>query len=183
MLLATRRQDILARRDLFSDLGINLQIMQCDAAALHNLLHYDLYREPQQLTTASAAVPPGEKRSQGVAILDFGSTATGLVYSFPDCVWFRAFRPADGDQITAVAHRFKLTREVAEQVKQDPTRVRRMSDLHAELAANYRKIVGQVASASEELKKSAPHRSAQQLLLTGGGANTPGLLSFLRYGR
>jgi Tfp pilus assembly PilM family ATPase len=198
LLLATRRQEVETRLELLRECDIPVQIVQCDALALHNYLHFNLLCGPEQpapsqqeqdsttagkesggQTPAAVSLPA----QAGIATLDVGSDATGIVYSFPDFAWFRAVRPADDDLVTAIARRFKTTREIAEQVKRDPTRLKRMSDLHAESCVLFRKLVGQYESAVAELEKTLPGRKIQQMFLAGGGGQTHDLLRFLRFGR
>ena len=163
---------------LLRDNGIDVHIIQCDAIALHNLLHFDCLTDAPNESTEGA---PSHR--SGIAALDVGSDATGVVFSFPDFVWFRAFRPAVDDLVTATARRFKTTHEVAEQVKRDPTKAKRMGDLHAESCVIFRKMVSQLESATAELNKLAPQRPVGQCLVTGGGGQTHGLLRFLRVGQ
>lgn len=169
LLLAARLREVDERIALMQEVGIDVQIVQCDSLALHNYLHYELLTQDPNVN--------------GIAALDVGSDATGIVLSFPNLVWFRAVRPADDDLITAIARRFKLTRDVAERVKRDPTKVKRMGDLHEQSCVIFSKLVDQWHSALGEWKKICPGKQIDQLLVTGGGGQTHGLLRFLRFGR
>ena len=188
LLIAARRGDLETRLELLSEVGINVNIMQCDALALHNFVHYEFLngesrhpdRTEQGHTAATGEPLPG---SAGVAALDVGSDATAIVFSFPDFVWFRAARPAGDDLTMGLARRFKITRDVAERVKYDPTKAKRMSDLYEEASVVFRKIANQFDTALVDLEKVASHKRADHLLLAGGGGQTHGLLRFLRFGR
>lgn len=184
LLLAARSRDVQERVELFREAGITVHGIQCDAIALHNLLHFDLFQNSSKSDKTSQAdsartVP----RHMGIGTLDVGHDATGVIFSFPDFVWFRAFRPASDDLVAAISQRFKTTREVAERVVRDPTKVKRMSDVNSELCVQFRKIVGQFESAVSELKKVAGQKKIDRLLIGGGAARTHGLLRFLRFGR
>ncbi|MFW6171376.1 MAG: pilus assembly protein PilM, partial [Planctomycetota bacterium] len=178
LLLAARARDVKERMELFREADIQLNLVQCDAIALHNFLRYDVTEDNSAADAATASASKA-----GIGALDVGSDATGIVFSFPDFVWFRAFRPAGDDLATALSRRFKTTAEVAEQVKRDPTKVKRMSDLHEEFCVLFRKMTSQFESAVTELNGLAPHKKVHKLLIAGGAGQTHGLLRFCRFGR
>lgn len=177
ILLAAKLTDCSERVELIQQCGLSAQIMQCDAVALHNFMHFEML---QGTGDSDGARPDAH---QGIAAIDVGSDATEIVFSFPHFVWFRACRPADDDLRTAISQRFKVTREVAEQVKRDPTKVKRMSELYDEASIVFDKLVGQFGSVERDLTNKVPNGVIRQVLVTGGGSQTPGLLQYLRYGR
>ncbi|MFO7904496.1 MAG: pilus assembly protein PilM [Pirellulaceae bacterium] len=178
LLLAARAQDVKERVELFREADIQINLVQCDALALHNFLRYDVTRDNSAADGAMAS-----ESGAGIGALDVGSDAAGIVFSFPDFVWFRAFRPAGDDLATALSRRFKTTAEVAEQVKRDPTKAKRMSDVHEEFCVLFRKMASQFESAATELNGLAPHKKVHKLLIAGGAGQTHGLLRFFRFGR
>ena len=172
--------DLEARLELLSESGINVSIMQCDALALHN---FACTYDPAGANGHTAATGEPLPTCAGIAALDVGSDATAIVFSFPDFVWFRAARPAGDDLTMGLARRFKITRDVAERVKRDPTKAKRMSDLYQESSVVFRKIANQFDTAQSTWKKSPPANGPSNFCLTGGGGQTHGLLRFLRFGR
>ena len=143
LLLALRLRDVEQRLELFRDSGIDVHVLQVDALALHNFLCYD------RLSASGS----DEQTSGGVVAVDVGCEATGVLFSFPDFVWFRAARPAGDDFAARLVRRFKITSEMAERVKRDPTKVKQMSDLYEELCIVYRNIVAHFESAQTDFQK------------------------------
>jgi Tfp pilus assembly PilM family ATPase len=114
--------------------------------------------------------------------MDTGSEATNLLFSFPDFLWFRATMLGGDDLVTALARRFKVTHDVAERVKLEPHRVKRLGELYEESSLVYRKLTSQFESAMSELRRAAPRKNPRQLVISGGAALSFGLLRYLRYG-
>ncbi len=183
LLVAAKLNGLNKRVELLSANGIPVHAIQCDALALHNFLCFDLLTNENDSRSNPTNTQCPDTQCPGIATLDVGSAATGIIFSFPDFVWYRATRPAGDDLTTGLTRRFKITREVAEKAKRNPVQVKRLSDLHDESCVVFRKMVAQFETAMNAMHSVAPRRLVQQLLVTGGGSQTHGLLRFFRFGQ
>ena len=108
LLVAAQLRDMEEHVSRFEQAGIEVQAIQCDAVALHNFLHFD------RLAPMPEATPDTEEI--GLGVLDVGSETTNVLFSFRSSLWFRSVRPAGDDLLSALVQRFKLTRNVADEV-------------------------------------------------------------------
>jgi type IV pilus assembly protein PilM len=175
LLLAARKRDVEEHLGLFRRAGIEVHVLQCDAVGLHNSCHYDLLTMPNN----SSAGPP----AAGVVLLDVGTELTRVVFSFPRMLWFRSIPFGQDELVNGLTQRFALTRDVAEQVLRNPTKAKRMSDVHQACCSVFQKMVGHYESSLAEFRKSSPGVALREMLVVGDAGRAPGLLRYLRYGR
>jgi type IV pilus assembly protein PilM len=175
LLLAARRRDIDDRVAQFGQAGIPVHVVQCDAVAVHNLVQFD--RGDQQASETCDQTPTG------VAVLDIGTEMTNVIWSFPGFVWFRGFRPATDDVVSALVGRFQLTHEAAEQLARNPSRADQYQDVQDTFREVFRKLIAQYEGCQLEFRKNMSPGAPREMLVAGGGARIPGLLRYLRHGR
>ena len=175
LLLAARAHDVTDYLSIFQGAGINVHIVQCDAVALHNWVHFD--------RLASMPEETADKRPEGFVVIDVGAETTNVLFSFRNAIWFRSVRTAGDDLVSAFVHRFKLTRETAEQLACNPAKAKRLSDVHEEACQVYQKLAAQIEGCLSDFKKNVSAGVVREMLLVGGAGPTPGLLRYLRYGR
>ena len=175
LLLAARKQDVEERLSLFRQVGIDVHVLQCDAVALHNFCHYDRLTAPGNDSARRAG--------EGVVLLDVGTEVTSVVFSLPDTLWFRSLPVGRDELINGLTQRFKLTRDVADQVLRNPSKAKRISDVHQACCTVFQKLVGHYESCRTEFQKSSPGTALREMLVVGEAGRAPGLLRYLRYGR
>jgi Tfp pilus assembly PilM family ATPase len=175
VLLAVRRRDLEDHVALYAEAGIEVDVIQCDAAALHNYCYFERYAgQPEE----GPEVTP-----TGILVADIGAELTNLIFSYRHGVWFRSVRPAGDDLVAGLVQRFKLTRDVAAQLAVNPARAKRMSDVHLENCTVFRKLAAQMTACHGEFQKGISLGTVRELVVVGGAGFTPGLVRFLRYGR
>ncbi len=175
LLLAARRRDLEEHVALYGEVGIEVDEIQCDAAALHNYFHLERFADqPEEGPDVTPA---------GVLVADVGAELTNLLFSFRHGLWFRSVRSAGDDIVAGLVQRFKLTRDVAAQLAVNPTRAKRMSEVHVENCQVFRKLAAHIEACHSEFKRSVSLGTVREMALVGGAGFTPGLVRFLRYGR
>ncbi|MHB8968922.1 MAG: pilus assembly protein PilM [Pirellulaceae bacterium] len=175
LLIATRARDVEEHLGLFQQAGVDVHVVQCDALAMHNWIHFDRLAALPEETV--------DQRPEGCVVLDVGAETTNVLVSFRSGVWFRNVRPAADDLVSAFAQRFKLTREVAEDLVCNPGKAKRLSDVHDEACHVFQKLVIQIEGCLTEFNRNASLGMLRDMLLVGGAGPTPGLLRYLRHGR
>ncbi|MDX1948450.1 MAG: pilus assembly protein PilM [Pirellulaceae bacterium] len=169
MVVAARQAHVKDRLATFKTAGINVDLVQSDALALHNALVHELYGD--------------EAGAGAVAAIDVGSENTNLVISSPHCVWFRTFGQG-GDQVTsAIARETQLTLDQAAQLKREPAKARRFGKLQQALLPFAEQMAGEISRSLANYVKLYPDHPVEHVYGLGGAFQTFGLLRHLRIGK
>ena len=99
-----------------------------------------------------------DQKPEGFVVIDVGAETTNVLFSFRNAIWFRSVRPAGDDLVSAFVHRFKLTRETAEQLACNPAKAKRLSDVHEEACQVYQKLAAQIEGCLTDFKKNVSAR-------------------------
>ena len=172
LLVAAKQRDVQELKLIFEEAQIELHALQSDAVALFN---YARFEQLHELAASENSQPPS------IGLLDVGAAATNVVILTGDRPWIRSFRRG-GDHFTgAAAGRLNLTKDQAEQVKIEPTRVRRLSELYDAYDPIFASLMDEVLRSLESFRKETG-REVSNLFGVGGGFRLHGLLKHLRYG-
>ncbi|MEX2025705.1 MAG: pilus assembly protein PilM, partial [Pirellulaceae bacterium] len=112
MVVAARQSHVEDRLALFAAASIRLDSLQSDCLALHNALRFEL--EGQQ----AAGIAP-------IAVIDVGADESNFIVSSPRSLWFRSFGLAGHSFTAALLQEFRLTFDLAEDLKRNPAQARR----------------------------------------------------------
>ncbi|MHB0956816.1 MAG: pilus assembly protein PilM [Pirellulaceae bacterium] len=175
LLIAARTRDVEDHLEIFQQAGIDVHAVQCDAVALHNWLYFDCLTKLPEVTV--------DRRAEGYVVVDVGAETTNVLFSFRNAIWFRSVRPAGDDLVTAFVQRFQLTREVAAELVRNPAKAKRMSEVHAEACHVFQELAAQIEGCLAEFRRTASLGALREMILVGGGGQSPGLLRYLRNGR
>ena len=170
LLIAAKQRDVQELALIVAEVGIPLHIVQSDAVALFNFAMYENLRD---LATSQAIESPS------IALLDIGTVATNIVIVTGDRPWFRSFRRGGDDFTNVAAQRLHLTNDQAEQVKIEPTRVRRLSELYAAFDPMFARLADEVHRSLESFHKETGQQ-VSRMFGVGGGFRLHGLLKYLR---
>ncbi|HRX82451.1 MAG TPA: pilus assembly protein PilM, partial [Pirellulaceae bacterium] len=172
LLIAAKRRDVEELLMVFDELQFPVNLVQSDAVALFNFAAYEGLGELTQQRT-------GEVPS--IALIDIGTVATNMVILTNDRPWFRSFRHGGDDYTNAAVQRLNLTLDQAEQVKLEPTRVRRLNELYEAFDPMFSRLTDEIQRSLESFHKETGRRVAH-VLGVGGGFRLHGLLKYLRNG-
>ncbi|MCA9121447.1 MAG: pilus assembly protein PilM [Planctomycetaceae bacterium] len=172
LLLAAKQREVNELVMVFKELQAPIHILQSDAVALYN---FAVFEGLLDLESKAA----GEPRS--IALLDIGAAATNVVVVAQDRPWFRSFRRGGEDFTSAAARHLQLTKEQAEEVKFNPSSVRRISDLHASFEPLFIQLADEIQRSLESFHKETGRR-VSHIFGVGGGFRLHGLLGYLRNG-
>lgn len=178
ILLAAKRELLATRQSELEACGLRVDIMQSGSLALYNLAAYECWWPAVE--PGHEAQAPSDTREAATALLDLGGTASNLVIVAPDLVWCRTL-PISGDNITAaLVRRFSLTYGQAEQIKREPLRAARMSELYESIDRIVRELAGEVRRSLAVFEKDYGNYRIHQIQLTGGATRLHALLRLLQ---
>ena len=172
LLIAAKKRDVQELALVLDEVQIPLHIVQSDAVALFNFAAYEGLCE---LATSAT------RESKSIALLDVGAIATNIVVVTGDRPWFRNFRRGGDDFSNAAVQRLRLTLDQAEQIKLEPTRVRRLSELYNAFDPMFARLADEVQRSLESFHKETGQQ-VSRILGVGGGFRLHGLLKYLRNG-
>lgn len=175
LLLAARVREMDEYVSLFKQAEVPIHAIQCDAVALHNWFVFHFAKD--------LADEAEDRRAQGYVLLDVGAETTNVVFSCRNSLWFRSVRPGGDELAPALAKRFKITREAAEELVRNPAKARRVSEVHDEACQVYLRLAAQVEACLAEFSRSSSLGTLREIVLVGGASRAPGLIRFLRHGR
>lgn len=169
VLIATRRSEAEQRIELFQSLGIGVDILQVDAFAIHNVVRYEGWLDD---------------RTEGTSLLlvDVGQESTNIILSTKEAAWFRAVRFGGQDLTRALAVKFRLTTEQANQVCREPHRARRISTLLQVLQPKFNRLATEIHISLDSFDKALGQSRLVHMYGCGGTMKQPGLLAALRHG-
>ncbi len=173
LLVAAKLQDVQELLRVLMEIHLPIHVLQSDCLALYN---FAVYEGLPELATSLA-----KGRRPSTAIVDVGMAATNLVFSLQDRPWFRSFR-VGGDHFTdAVAKQLHVTKDQAEALKFQPTRMRQLSLLYRTYDPVLSQITLEIQRSLEAFHKETGQPVAN-LLGVGGGFRLHGLWRYLLYG-
>jgi type IV pilus assembly protein PilM len=179
MVQAARQFHVDELLRVFRDVGLKVDAVQGDCAALHNFTLYEL----ADLFPQAERSDSGPSKTPAVAVLDIGAHTTNLVLSGPDVFSCRSL-VVGGESFTRELIRpLRLTRDQAEQLKRRPTAARPVSRVYALLEPRFRWLMEEVQRTLDAHLRQFPGVSIRQMLAVGGGAALHGLLRRLATGQ
>ncbi len=157
------RKDLVNKNiSFFTDIGLNVEVVQMNPLAVYNAVYYD-----QRVTGTTMVV-------------DLGAENTDLIIAEGETVWLRSI-PIGGNNFTeALVKSFKLNFEKAEDLKRNAATSKyakqifqAMRPIFAELVAEIQRSIGFYASV---------HRDARitKVIALGGTFRLPGLQKYLQ---
>jgi type IV pilus assembly protein PilM len=167
LLMAARLADARAQAALFKAGGVTIDELAPDCLALHNAVQFELRGE----------------QTKPVALADIGLDCTSFLVSAPRAVWFRNFGLGGENFTQAIARRFQLTREQAEELKRNPAMARRYSLYCAAQEPLFRQLVSELERSLSSYNRFNSAEPAALLYGVGGAFQTHGLLRYLRWGK
>jgi type IV pilus assembly protein PilM len=170
LLLAAREFHVKDRLKQLKDIGLNVDVLASDAVALHNAIVYEFFENEKF------------KHSKEGAILtaDIGTDSSNIIVSSPNACWFRPVGLAGNDFTQALIKQFKLTYDQAEQLKQEPAKARRLSQLFDTLRPLFLQMTSEVERSITSHQKLSDAEPIVQVFGTGGGFRMHGLMRQLR---
>jgi type IV pilus assembly protein PilM len=171
IVFAARTTTVERRVEALAERGWRCEVVQSDAAALHNCYVYDRLGEAAD---DKAARPLA-------ALLDLGADSANFVVSGRDFIWFRHLLCGSAEWTKAIVRLQKLTWAKAEAFKREPARAPLVHQLYTQaLDPVTDELVVQLQHTQRCFVNVFPNRSVQRMLLAGDGARLHGLLPRLR---
>lgn len=178
LMQAARRSHVEELQTACQTTGWKIDAVQSDCLALHNFAAFELLDQGQSDADPSDSRTIHGKHS-ALALLEVGAQSTNLVISGPGVVWFRNLN-IGGDQFTnSLVRPLQLTREQAEQIKQQPARAKQLHRVYAEFEPHFAALAGELDRSLELFAKSHPRLRIERLFGLGGGFAIHGLLASL----
>jgi type IV pilus assembly protein PilM len=176
LLVVIKRDHVKRRLRQMQDVGIHVDVMQCDALALHNWLSL-------AHSQAAAADAASKNEHEGVvAALDIGDDASNLVVSSPRVAWYRNIGIGSQTFLRAIVQTFNLGIDDANRWKHSPESAPSFSRLFDALDPVFGDLGKDIRAQMDSFHKAYPKHRIQQLLLVGGCSRQHGLLRYLRLG-
>ena len=141
--------------------GLRPDVLQPDFVALHNFVAFE------QLDAAPDA-EPGE--TPAVASLDIGCSATNLVVSSPQSLWFHSCGIGGHSFTRALVKEQNLSLAQAEQQKRAPESAERFSDLCQALSPVFDDLLQEVQQSLAAYAELRPDRPVRRVIGLGGGS-------------
>lgn len=170
LLLAAKEFHVVDQLAALKAAEINVDLLQSDAVALHNLALYEFFEQTPDPTT----------RRRAIGLIDIGSDSTNVVVSWPGGAWFRGSRCGGDDFTRAIVRQFKLTHPQAEQLKRDPTKARRLSQLYEALEPQFAELTKEIERSLAAYENERTGVRIERLYALGGGLLLHGLWRHLR---
>jgi type IV pilus assembly protein PilM len=172
MVVAARQAHVRDRLATFKAAGIEVDALTSDCLALHNAAVSELFADPGLAESREA-----------VCLVDLGADGGNVVVSTPGSVWFRSFGQGGESFTSPLVKQFNLTHEQAEQVKREPAKSRRYGQLREAHRPLLVQIYSEIERSLASYVKAVADRPVRQIYLTGGAAQTHGLVRQLRFGK
>jgi type IV pilus assembly protein PilM len=169
MLLAAKEFQVRERLSAFTTAEIPVDVLTADPIALHNAVVYEYLAD--------------ETDDRSLALLDIGAKSANFVVSSKKSIWFRNCGDLGDDFTAKLVETFQLTYALAEELKRAPHRAKRYHQLHAALTPLFVQVASEVERSLSSFGKHFSAREVARLLLTGGAAQTHGLLRYLIHGK
>ncbi len=181
LLLAARKLDIEARKELVEAAGLRVDGIQPESLAIVNALHAFLKCDPMALAIEEEDANQTISAGQSLAdmILDVGYDRTNLIIAHPKGIWQRTINWGMADLNKAIINALQLTQKEADQMRREP------------LKAKYLQVPVEAMQAACQVPRREVERSAyaardaigdlrlRRVMLIGGGAYQAFLSSWL----
>ncbi len=170
LLVAAREFHVKDRLKQLKEAGVTVDVLASDAVALHNALSYEFFEDEKF------------KHSREGALLtaDIGTDSTNLIVSTASACWFRPIALAGNDFTQSLIKQFKLTYDQAEQLKLDPSKARRLSQLYDTLRPLYLQLTSELERSIASYQKLNNSEPVVQVFGVGGGFRMHGVMRQLR---
>jgi type IV pilus assembly protein PilM len=178
LLLAAKHDHVADHLAPLTNLDIKVDVLQSDCLALHNFAVREFFTKEPSDGDGDAKDRAADHKPP-IALMDVGSEATNIVISSPDSVWFRSFGVGGNDFARALVRQYNLSFAAAEQLKQNPLKAPRVSQLYGALEPEFSKLVKDVQRSMAAMTSERPGQSVQRLCGVGGGFYLHGLLRYL----
>jgi Tfp pilus assembly PilM family ATPase len=172
-LLAARRDHVTQVVDACAGLPIKVTAIQSVCLALYNAVMAEFFSPHETSADEELSAAP-------VAVLDVGVDCSSLIIAAPNLVRHRSLPLGTFRWDRALMSRFKLTRQQADRLRQQPTSAQWMYQVDdvgrqafGELAGDLRRTLRVYEGEGIQISR---------LLVTGGGSETFGLLRHLIHG-
>ena len=166
-LVAARKDQLADTLMAFAGSPIKPIAIQSCCLALYNAAHYEFWRD------AEASPAP-------IAILDVGTEASTLIVGSPRQIRYRSLSTGTEKMSRFLMTRFNLTRDRAEQAREQWTGQHWMYQLDQELVPLYREMSAEVQRTLAAYRNEGIR--VEQLIVTGGGSRQYGLLRHFVHG-
>jgi len=176
LLVAVRREQLTRHLDKVRALKVDFDVIQCDALALHNLVVYERFANPEQ---GNGSPPDGR---HAVGVLDIGTDSTSFIVSSPRHVWFRNIGVAGHSLTRALVRELNVTYAQAEKLKRDPTDAPSLGEMHRALEPVYKDLANEALASLGAHDTAHGKNRVQRFLAVGGSSGMHGLLRYLRSG-
>jgi type IV pilus assembly protein PilM len=174
VLVAAKRLLLDERLDLCRELGLKVNVVQSDCAALHNFFAYDYFAGEEGVDADD---------DTALAVLDIGCDTMHILFSTRRSAWFRTANFGSDDLTAALARSFQLTFEQAERLKRQPLTGRRMYQFDKAAQSVREEFLAEIQRTQETYLKIHPDVRIKQMFAVGGGMQMHGLLRHLRIGK
>jgi type IV pilus assembly protein PilM len=174
VLIAAKRLLLDERLDLCRDIGLKVNVVQSDCAALHNFFAYDYFGGDEALDADN---------DTALVVLDVGCDTTHILFSTRRAAWFRTANYGSDDCTAALARSFQLTFEQAERLKRQPLTCRRMYQFDKALQSVREEFLSEIHRTVQTYLKIHSEVHIKQMFAVGGGMPMHGLLRHLRIGK
>ncbi|MHB1034684.1 MAG: pilus assembly protein PilM [Pirellulales bacterium] len=169
---AIRQMQAGRRLAPFKEAGIQVDILQSDSVALHNLITHEF------LSSAGPSLP-GTAPGELISTLDIGAEATSLVLSRRDSVWLRSI-PVGGNHFTrAIMKEFRLTFTQAEHLKRNPATAPELTKLYAAMQPVFQHLVAEVRRSLGAFSSTNPEQEVARGLAVGRACKLHGFSRYL----
>ncbi len=185
LLLLVKREDAVRHLAPFRELGIRVDVVQSESAALANALFYELAGEaarPGSETGLGAPSKPAERTpapTPAFVALDVGSEATSLVIGGPEILFIRHLHSAGETYTRHLVQEFQLTFEQAERLKHEAHTARSMAALFRAVDPVTDELAEEYARLCQTCAKEHGGFAPAQRFLIGGGSRLHGFLARL----
>ncbi len=161
-IFAMRKELINAQIKNFTDIDLNVQVVQMSPLAVYNAMYHD------------------QRLDQTTMIVDLGAENTDLIIAEHDTVWLRSI-PIGGNNFTeALVKSFKLNFAKAEELKRNASTSKyarqifqAMRPVFADLVADIQRSIGFYASVHRDSR-------IKKIIALGGAFRLPGLQKYLQ---
>jgi len=193
LVLGAKRQQVAEFLEPFEKVGIRVDLLQADGAALHNLISYEYFDLHDDMEAddegnggksgTGRALSGSSKSQRPVAVLDIGCDSTNLVVSAPDWVWFRTLGIGGQSFTRSLVKEFGLTFQQAEDYKLDPPSAPSLSKFFQAVEPIFEDLVHELERSFVAMGRANGRIKVSKILGGGGGLLLHGLLRHLRTGQ
>lgn len=172
LLVASVRDKLLRRIDLFCDAGVNVDVVQSDCLALGNFHAFD------RGVSAQPESDPG-----AVLLLDVGSETSNVVVVSSGRIWFRTFHLGAETLNAQLVRRFGIGLADAERIHRDPVSLPETGAVYDVMSGVFDEWVQELRMSMAAFGRDHTDVPISRIWGLGGGFLLHGLFRHLRNGR